>query len=123
MQLKLSVHYPDGYPDELPELSLESIQGDLEKNEQENLLLEMKTIVRIHFGDAWLRPLIYPTLVKLGSREPGHGHDLHPGFASEGTTINISACSRRNASECRERKRAIGSRGIAHALLRHRFND
>lgn len=119
MQLKLSVHYPHGYPDELPELSLEPIQCDLEENERKDLLSEMQTIVRIHFGDIWLKPLIYPLLVKLGSRESGHGYDLHLSFASEGTVINVSTCPCGKPSECKEGRRTTGSRGIAHSLLYH----
>ena len=41
------MHYTDGYPDKLPDLSLEAIEGELEDDELESLLHELRTIVRI----------------------------------------------------------------------------
>lgn len=49
MQLTLSVHYADGYPDELPELSLEAIQGDLEDSELKELLAGLRAVVWRNF--------------------------------------------------------------------------
>lgn len=45
MQLQLTVHYTDSYPDELPELSLDPIEGELEDSEIEELLSGMRTVV------------------------------------------------------------------------------
>ena len=45
VQRALDVHYPDDYPDALPELSLEPIEGDISGNEIEELLQSMRTFV------------------------------------------------------------------------------
>ncbi len=46
MKLTLDVKYPEEYPDALPELSLEIVDGELEEEELEQLLAEMHTVVR-----------------------------------------------------------------------------
>jgi len=38
IKLTLSVHYPDDYPDSLPDLSLSPLEGDVEQAEIDNLL-------------------------------------------------------------------------------------
>lgn len=43
--LALNVVYPDEYPDTLPELSLEAVEGEVTEQEVANLLDEMKTVV------------------------------------------------------------------------------
>ena len=45
VQLALDVHYPDDYPDALPELSLVPIEGDISEDEIEELLQSMRTVV------------------------------------------------------------------------------
>lgn len=49
--LALNVTYPDAYPDVLPELSLEAIEGEITDEEVSSLLDEMKTVVCGHFVD------------------------------------------------------------------------
>jgi hypothetical protein len=39
------VHYTDDYPDALPELSLEAIEGSFECDELDSLLTELRTVV------------------------------------------------------------------------------
>ena len=46
VKLTLDVKYSADYPDTLPELSLETIDGELEENEVDQLLTEMRTVVR-----------------------------------------------------------------------------
>ena len=46
VKLTLDVKYSAGYPDTLPELSLETVDGELEENEVDQLLTEMRTVVR-----------------------------------------------------------------------------
>ena len=45
VKLTLSVHYPEGYPDILPELSLDAIDGELEDEEKQKLIEELKAVV------------------------------------------------------------------------------
>ena len=45
MKLTLDVRYPDGYPDTLPELSLEPLEGDLEEHELQRVLEELNRVV------------------------------------------------------------------------------
>jgi hypothetical protein len=45
VKLTLDVRYPDGYPDTLPELSLEPLEGELEDNELQHLLQELNRVV------------------------------------------------------------------------------
>lgn len=51
VQLTLHVLYPEQYPDTLPELSLESVDGDLEDDELTTLLGELRTVVRLQPSD------------------------------------------------------------------------
>ena len=50
MKLTLDVRYPDGYPDTLPELSLEPLEGDLEAHELQHLLEELNRVVSQNHG-------------------------------------------------------------------------
>lgn len=45
----LKVHYTENYPDELPEFELHDEDGKLERNEKENLLEELRAVVRFPF--------------------------------------------------------------------------
>lgn len=49
VKLSLSVQYPDGYPDVIPELTLESLEGELEESEASSLLDGMRAVVCLHF--------------------------------------------------------------------------
>jgi hypothetical protein len=49
VKLSLSIHYPEGYPDVLPELELEAVEGDVNEKEIEGLLDELKTSVSNSF--------------------------------------------------------------------------
>lgn len=45
VQLTLTVYYTEGYPDELPQLTLEAIKGELDDNELKLLMDELQTVV------------------------------------------------------------------------------
>jgi hypothetical protein len=45
VQLTLTVRYTDRYPDELPDFSLEAIEGELEDDELQSLSDELCTVV------------------------------------------------------------------------------
>lgn len=46
VKLVLEVHYTDGYPDTLPELSLEPLEGSIEEEELETLMSDLRRVVR-----------------------------------------------------------------------------
>lgn len=52
MKLALDVRYPDDYPDVLPELSLDAVEGELEEDEREELLRGLQTAVNTPFEGA-----------------------------------------------------------------------
>jgi hypothetical protein len=43
--LEFNVKYPDGYPDELPELSATPVEGDIDDDEITELLNGLRTLV------------------------------------------------------------------------------
>lgn len=45
VKLTLSVHYPDDYPNVLPDLALEAAGGELEDREKNVLLSDLQTVV------------------------------------------------------------------------------
>ena len=47
VKLALDVTYPENYPDVLPELSLEAIEGELEDTEIEQLMEDLRTVVSV----------------------------------------------------------------------------
>jgi hypothetical protein len=47
VKLTLSVHYTDEYPDVLPELYLEAVEGEVEEEELDALLEELRGVVRL----------------------------------------------------------------------------
>ncbi|KAI0082682.1 RWD-domain-containing protein [Panus rudis PR-1116 ss-1] len=49
VKLALNVHYVDDYPDALPDLSLEAIEGDIDDEERTDLLNGLKAVVRAIF--------------------------------------------------------------------------
>lgn len=46
VRVTLTVRYTDGYPEELPDLSLEAIEGELEDEELGSVLHELRAVVR-----------------------------------------------------------------------------
>jgi len=57
-KLTLSLHYPDGYPDILPELSLEAIEGELAEEESGKLIDELNTVGEENLGMAMTFTLV-----------------------------------------------------------------
>jgi hypothetical protein len=45
-KLNLKVHYPEGYPDVLPDLSLEPVEGEFNEEELASLITDMHASVR-----------------------------------------------------------------------------
>jgi len=45
VKLTLRVHYADGYPETLPELSLDAVDGDVDDDEVTELLSELWAVV------------------------------------------------------------------------------
>lgn len=50
MKLILDVRYPTGYPDTLPELTIEPSEGELDEEETQNLLQELHKVVSFKLG-------------------------------------------------------------------------
>lgn len=46
MKLTLCVHYTEAYPDCLPEMTLQAVEGQLDDQEVQDLLHELRTVVR-----------------------------------------------------------------------------
>jgi hypothetical protein len=46
VKLTLRVHYTDEYPDCLPEMALQVVEGELDDQELQDLLHELHTVVR-----------------------------------------------------------------------------
>lgn len=46
VKLVLDVKYPDAYPDVLPELSINVLEGELDDDETSHLMKELQTVVR-----------------------------------------------------------------------------
>ncbi|KAK7693569.1 hypothetical protein QCA50_003138 [Cerrena zonata] len=57
-KLTLSVHYPDGYPDALPDLSIEATEGELSDHETEELLKGLKAVGEENLGMAMTFTLV-----------------------------------------------------------------
>ena len=47
VNLSLTVYYTDGYPDQLPKLSLEPLEGEIYEEEMNGLLDSAQVVVRI----------------------------------------------------------------------------
>jgi hypothetical protein len=47
VKLTLRVHYTDGYPETLPELSLDAVDGDVDDDEVTELLSELWAVVSL----------------------------------------------------------------------------
>lgn len=74
----LCVHYPDSYPDVLPELSFKIDDEDFTDEDSEKLLTELRTVVI-------LVSLNYDTdspTMRSGRRKSRNGHDFHAGITS-----------------------------------------
>ncbi|EPT05982.1 hypothetical protein FOMPIDRAFT_1154615 [Fomitopsis schrenkii] len=52
IKLVLEVRYTDGYPDTLPELSLEPLEGPIEEDELENLMADLRRVGEENLGMA-----------------------------------------------------------------------
>jgi len=85
VKLTLTVDYPDTYPDDIPILSLEPSEGDLEADEVESLLDGMKAVVCLlfHVCAHDLSSLLIPQ----GRRKSRDGNDVYYRLASEGTIL------------------------------------
>jgi hypothetical protein len=49
VKLTLTVHYTDGYPDELPDLSLDTIHGEVSEEARASLIDDLRAMVRDAF--------------------------------------------------------------------------
>lgn len=58
VKLKLSVHYPDGYPDVLPTLALATVDGEIDESEKETLLQGIATLGEENMGMAMTFTLV-----------------------------------------------------------------
>jgi len=58
LQLTLTVHYTEGYPDELPVLTVEAIEGELDDDELESLLNELRAVGEENLGMAMTFTLV-----------------------------------------------------------------
>lgn len=58
MTLRFSVQYPDDYPEVLPEMDLEPIEGEWENGEYNEMMADLKSVVR-------------PAVLRC-VRDPGH---------------------------------------------------
>lgn len=67
MKLSLSVHYKDDYPDSIPELSLESISGDVSETEFEGLLRDLQAVGEENLGMAMTFTLVSHLREKLST--------------------------------------------------------
>jgi len=47
VKLAMTVHYTDGYPDELPELSLQLIDGEVDEDDIRALLASAQVVVSV----------------------------------------------------------------------------
>ncbi|KIL00422.1 hypothetical protein PAXRUDRAFT_29836 [Paxillus rubicundulus Ve08.2h10] len=57
-KLKLSVNYPDDYPDALPELELEAVDGELDESESDTLLQSLADVGDENMGMAMTFTLV-----------------------------------------------------------------
>jgi len=67
LQLTLTVYYTEEYPDQLPELTLEAIEGELDDNELESLLDELRTVGEENLGMAMTFTLVSHLREQLSS--------------------------------------------------------
>ncbi|KAL0946924.1 hypothetical protein HGRIS_013085 [Hohenbuehelia grisea] len=58
LALQLKVHYPDGYPDVLPELALEVLEGEFEDSEIDALITDLLTVGEENIGMAMTFTLV-----------------------------------------------------------------
>jgi len=65
VRLWLRVRYPESYPDVLPDLSLDSLDGTLEDREKENLMAELQAVGEENIGMAMTFTLISHLREKL----------------------------------------------------------
>ncbi|KDQ60844.1 hypothetical protein JAAARDRAFT_31835 [Jaapia argillacea MUCL 33604] len=58
LKLNLNVHYPDEYPDALPDLSLENVEGSLDEDELNSLLNDLRIVGEENLGMAMTFTLV-----------------------------------------------------------------
>jgi len=86
VKLALTVLYTDSYPDELPRLSLEPLEGEVDEEEIDSLLTSTQAVVSTL---ARLRHLcVTLTGDTVGGRKHWDGDDLHHRLASTRAVIN-----------------------------------
>ena len=88
VRVKLSVNYTDDYPDVLPELRLEAVDGEINESESKALLKALLGVVCCGFC-----PKDRMFEHAAGRREQGHGNDVHIGITSPGKTIRFGGKS------------------------------
>jgi hypothetical protein len=82
VELTLRVHYTDDYPEELPELSLKAVDGELDDDEVTELLDKLRIVVRISRTCSTNGTKVMWKLPYQGRRERRNSNDIHPCFAS-----------------------------------------
>lgn len=101
VKLSLSVHYPDSYPDVIPDLSLEPLEGDLDEAEMSMLLDGMRNAVCPLLLD---RFAILSALIRndctcgIGRRKHWDGYDVRYGHGRERTAVYSHTQKNRRAS-------------------------
>lgn len=76
--MTLCVHYPESYPDILPELSFKNDDEGFTDEDSEKLLTELRTVVilvSLNYGK-------HSLTMCSGRRKPGDGHDFYTGVTS-----------------------------------------
>jgi hypothetical protein len=107
VQLTLIVHYPAGYPDELPNLSLEAIEGELKDDELQSLLDDLHTVVRLHSIEQ------IPFMIELSGRgKHWDSYDIHSSLPSERTIVISGPLKSRKDSQSRGGEGATSFGGI-----------
>ena len=86
VKLALTVLYTDSYPDELPQLSLEPLEGEVDEEEINSLFAGAQAVVSTL---ARLRHLCVPLIGDtVGGGKHWDGDDLHHRLASTRAVIN-----------------------------------
>ena len=86
MRLTLCVRYTEDYPDRVPEMTLQVVEGKVDVQELQTLLLELRTVVcRRMYRSSYLTK-IGPS---LGKRKYRNGYDIHPCLAPSRTIVTF----------------------------------
>ena len=108
------VHYPPGYPDEVPEISLRYDDTSVNEDDEKKLTEELLKIVSwsAHFTHS-------PDVDKsLGHREYRNGNDIHSRLPSTRANRSIDSGENSIAEQDRGRKGAVGT-GSKRKLASH----